>query len=387
MNNNTIKYPAEDLYFLNNINGIGTKTMFQLVELLQQMHCENIWEDLDLDSLGDMIKPKAFANLKSDYGKGRAYHYEQYERLIRSGYSYIPYYSDSYPDKMKELVDAPFSLYVKGKMPDPNIPTVAIIGARQCSEYGKQVATHFGKELGYAGVQVISGMARGVDGYSQKGALQAGGTAFAVLGCGVNVCYPAENKDIYLEIPRKGGIISEYSMGTKPESRLFPARNRIISGFADLVLVVEARRRSGTYITVTQALEQGREVYAVPGRITDELSNGCNNLIKEGAGMATCVNDLIEAINYYWKDGWGALGAKENLNTEEEDASLGLHDDNQEKFGEEYLLTFMDMTPVSVDELLERTGNKFTLQELTLMLIKLQISGKVDSIGNFYYRI
>ena len=143
---------------------------------------------------------------------------------------------------------------------------------------------------------MVSGLARGIDGISQEAALDCGGRTYAVLGCGVDVCYPAENGRLFDRIPARGGIVSEYPPGTLPQARLFPPRNRIISGLSDLILVVEAREKSGTLITVDMALEQGREVFAIPGRVTDALSSGCNTLIRQGAGVAISPSALLEGL-------------------------------------------------------------------------------------------
>ena len=178
-------------------------------------------------------------------------------------------------------------------MPCENIPSVAIIGARECSSYGEYIASELGKSLGAQGIQVISGMAKGIDGISQWAALEAGGVSYGVLGCGVDVCYPKSNHVLYEELLLKGGILSTYPPGTKPQAKLFPPRNRIVSGLSDVLVVIEARQRSGTSITVEMALEQGREIYAVPGRITDRLSDGCNKLIKEGAHVFLSPEDFL----------------------------------------------------------------------------------------------
>lgn len=201
-----------------------------------------------------------------------------------------------YPGRLRRIPDPPKCLYVKGRLPDDNRPSVAMIGARDCSAYGRSVALWLGKRLGEAGVQVISGMARGIDGIGQEAALDAGGSSFGVLGCGVDICYPAQNRRLYEKLCAAGGILSEYEPGTPPKSWNFPPRNRIVSGLADIVVVVEARVKSGTFITVDMALEQGKEVYVVPGRITDSLSTGCNQLIKMGAGILLDVEEFLEEL-------------------------------------------------------------------------------------------
>lgn len=203
-----------------------------------------------------------------------------------------------FPERLRGIQGGPKSLYYLGELPSEYYPAVAIIGARDCSEYGKYIAMEMGKILGKNEIQVISGMARGVDGIAQKAALEAGGASFAVLGSGVDVCYPAGNRDLYERLKTQGGILSEYEPGTRALARNFPPRNRIVSGLADAVVVVEARLKSGTLITVDMALEQGREVYAVPGRVTDRLSDGCNKLIKLGACP---VLDYEEFVGEVWE--------------------------------------------------------------------------------------
>lgn len=203
-----------------------------------------------------------------------------------------------YPRRLLEIPQAPKQLYVRGKLPEEGVPSVAVIGARDCSYYGQEVAKRLGKLFGENGIQVISGMARGIDGIGQQAALQAGGSSFAVLGCGADICYPRQNQDLYDRLCKQGGVISEYEWGTPPRAGYFPPRNRIVSGLADAVIVVEARKKSGTLITVDMALEQGKEVYAVPGRLVDDLSSGCNYLIKNGAGILLDMEEFMEEL---WK--------------------------------------------------------------------------------------
>ena len=216
------------------------------------------------------------------------------EELAQAGISFVSALEEGFPDKLREIPDPPFGIYYKGKMPGETEPAAAIIGARLASGYGREQARRFGRQISARGIAVISGMARGIDGIAQKAALDAGGKSYAVLGCGVDICYPEENRELYERLQQQGGVLSEYPPGMQPIAKLFPPRNRIISGLSDLVLVIEARKRSGTLITVDMALEQGREVYALPGRVSDALSDGCNRLIRQGAGPATCPQDILE---------------------------------------------------------------------------------------------
>lgn len=219
---------------------------------------------------------------------------EEYERLVKRKIQLVPFTHPSYPERLGRIADAPYALYLEGTLPREDIPAVAVIGARQYSEYGRIMAQRCGRELAAEGINVVSGMARGIDGICQESVLEAGGKTYAVLGCGTNVCYPYENRNIYIGIKQTGGIISEYPPDTQPKPQLFPPRNRIISGLSDVVLIVEAREKSGTLITADMALEQGKEVYVIPGRVTDLLSEGCIRLSKQGAGIMTSVREMLE---------------------------------------------------------------------------------------------
>ena len=209
---------------------------------------------------------------------------------------YIRRNSDYFPLRFEGLSDVPKGLYCIGSLPDDNIPSVAVVGARSCSSYGRKTAFALGKFLAEHGVQVVSGMAMGIDSSAQEGALAAGGKTFAVLGCGVDICYPRTSYAIYDALAVRGGIIAEVEPGTKPLGYNFPRRNRIISALSDIVIVVEAREKSGSLITVDCALEQGRTVYAVPGRIGDRLSDGCNYLIAQGAGILWSFEAVMEEL-------------------------------------------------------------------------------------------
>lgn len=216
------------------------------------------------------------------------------EELEKAGIRFSCILEQGFPEKLRQIPDPPFGIYYRGGLPENGRPAAAVIGARLASGYGRDQARRFSQKIASRGIIVISGMARGIDGIAQRAALDEGGKSFAVLGCGVDICYPDENRDLYDRLLQEGGVISEYPPGTFPKAGLFPQRNRIISGLADLVLVIEARKKSGTLITVDMALEQGREVFALPGRVCDSLSDGCNRLIRQGAAPATCPEDILE---------------------------------------------------------------------------------------------
>lgn len=201
---------------------------------------------------------------------------------------------ENYPKILKEIYDPPISLYIKGNKNILNNTSVAIIGCRQASQYGIKVAKYFGYNLAKNEVNVVSGLAKGIDSYAHIGSICANGKTIAVIGNGIDTIYPKENINIANKILEKGGtIISEYPLGTKPEKMNFPARNRIISGISKSVIVVEAKEKSGTLLTVDFALEQGRDVYVVPGNINSINSIGTNELLKQGAKIITCYKDII----------------------------------------------------------------------------------------------
>lgn len=221
-----------------------------------------------------------------------------WEFLSKKNINYTYIKAADFPKKLTDIPDKPFGIFYKGELPQSDIPAVAIIGARKCSQYGRIMAEYFSKELALSGINIISGMALGIDGISQSTAIKAGGKSYGVLGCGVEVIYPKENQDLYEGLIQNGGVISEYPPMMQPNPVLFPPRNRIISAFSDAVLVVEAREKSGTLITVDMALEQGKDVYAVPGRCSDSLSIGCNKLLRQGAGAAVTVEDFIADMGW-----------------------------------------------------------------------------------------
>ena len=248
-----------------------------------------------------------------------------------------------------------------------NVLSVAIVGARCCSEYGRAFAGEIAEALAAEGVIILSGMARGVDSAGHAGALRAGGETYAVLGCGVDVCYPPENAGLYEEIQNAGGLISEYAPGTPPFGAFFPARNRILSGMSDIVVVIEARERSGSLITADFAMEQGKDVYALPGRVTDRLSGGCNRLIKQGAGLVLSVEDFLKDLQIEAKSRRKVENFKKNL---------------LEK-PEMVVYSGLDFEPRSLDEIMKRTG--MMLSEVSGALIGLQQKGKIKEVFKNYY--
>lgn len=320
--------------------------------------------------------------------------YEAYESMERDNIAFIPYYHPDYPKRLLQIPDSPFGIYVKGRMLKDSERSVAIVGARNCSAYGRYVADAFARELAKEGVAVISGMAKGIDGVAQNGALAAGGRTYAVLGCGVDICYPSSHEKLYEEICRTGGVLSTYPPKTAPTPKHFPPRNRIISGLSDAVLVVEARQKSGTLITVDMALEQGREVYVVPGRITDRLSDGCNRLLLQGAGMALSPAQMIKELS---ETVWRSCPQGETQK-EADSCVKGVAAGNTEtgitaaekcSGQEKALLSLLDFYPISMEQIYIMAQNEkllcgLKLPQLMELLLKLIARDMVADEGGYY---
>lgn len=293
----------------------------------------------------------------------------EYEALLKSGVSMIGMEDPEYPEGLKMIKDPPWCLFVRGKLPTERRPRVAVVGARECSDYGRAMAKTIGRVLAENGVQVISGMARGIDSYAHEGALMSGGDTYAVLGCGVDICYPASSRKLYEEIPKMGGVLSEFSPDEEPRPALFPVRNRIISGISDAVIVVEARKRSGSLITADLALSQGKDIYALPGRITDSLSSGTNRLISQGATPIVSMEDLLKNLKLAFAPFYKEEKKAEPALPEKEAAVYGKLTESAKK----------------LEELLKETGLK--IPELTESLLRLTAAGLCEeSFKNCYRR-
>ena len=368
---------------LYQVPGFGAKTARMLYEqagggrVAYELH-ENELKELGVTraKIDNLIRYRVSHDPVSDYNS-----------MEKKGIYFVPYFDPGFPGKLVDIPDPPFGIYYSGKLPDQDRPSIAVIGARMCSEYGRFVAREFGKDLAVEGIQVISGMARGVDGISQKAALEAGGASYAVLGCGVDICYPEENGSLYRSLLTNGGVISEYNPGTLPQASYFPPRNRIISGLADAVLVVEARSRSGTLITVDMALEQGREVFAVPGRICDRLSDGCLTLIRQGA---TAVSSASEILEYLYGTTSCGTATPSGETADPDDAHFAKYSrtDNSDPL-KRLILDHLDLNPISVSDLagiICREGNDYPVTDIINSLMELCISGDATQIGGQFGR-
>lgn len=292
----------------------------------------------------------------------------EYDGLVKKRIRLVTCFDPEYPKKLADIPDKPYALYVKGNLPDAQLFSTAVVGARNCSRYGEKYAYEFAEFLSGHGVQIISGLARGIDGISQRGALMGQGKTFAVLGSGADVCYPRENIGLYGDILEMGGgILSEYPPGTPPRPYHFPKRNRIISGLSDLVLVMEAREKSGSLITADMALEQGRDVYALPGPVDSALSRGCHQLIRQGAGILISPEILLEEL--------GIPGG--NLQEKKTEAKKMLES------MENMVYSSVVLYPRNIGQIMDESG--LSAQEVLETLVSLEIKGYIKEISKNYY--
>jgi DNA processing protein len=299
-----------------------------------------------------LIRPPQNRRWSSHLRSFDANAYEQ--RLAARGFRFLPRTAAAFPALLRAIHDPPPGLFLRGAGDIGLLSraAVAVVGARACSGYGASVARSLGRELTQAGLLVVSGMARGIDAEAHRGALEAGGPTIAVLGCGIDRDYPAAHAELARRIAATGLLVSEYAPGVEPAPWRFPARNRIVAGLCAATAVVEARERSGALITADLALEEGREVFTVPGEISSSLSAGTNALLKLGAIPLTAASDVL--------------------------ASFGI-EETPAPAGRDALL---DLLPATADELVRRTGR--VAAEIAQALVELELAGAVAAHEGIY---
>lgn len=288
------------------------------------------------------------------------------DKIERQGISFFTWEDPNYPALLQEVYNPPPVIYVRGELRPQDDWAVAIVGTRKATLYGKQVAERFSADLAANHITVVSGLARGIDSVAHRAALDAGGRTIAVLGCGLDRIYPAENRQLAHDIIKNGALISEYAIGTPADARNFPPRNRIISGLSLGVLIVEAGVRSGALITVDFAVEQGREVFAVPGNILSKSSEGCNRLIHDGAKMVLGVEDILEELNL-------------SMIAQQTEARVVLPQNETEA----RLLEMISQLPTHMDELCRQSD--LPIQEVSSTLALMELKGIVRQVGGMNY--
>lgn len=296
---------------------------------------------------------------------------EQYEAADKRGISFVCQEETAFPKRLCELPDMPYGLFYRGSLPKEGVPSVAIVGAREASLEGRQLAEQFGYELAENGIQVISGMARGVDIAAQKGALKAVcGSTFGVLGTGVDICYPAQHIETYMLLQENGGVLSEFPLQTPALPYHFPLRNRIISGLSDGILVVEAKKGSGSLITAELGLEQGKEIFVVPGSIANPRYEGGNGLLKNGAALVTEVRDIL--------DGMGLFFDRDVIERKKKSQDML-------ETAEKIVYAILSLEPVHLSEIVEKTG--LELSTVMESVLSLQMKQLAQAVGNQYFAI
>jgi DNA processing protein len=358
---------SDDLRFwvgFSKVPGIGPARLRALLDYYGQI--ELAWQanpselraiGLDRRSVENLYKVRNSLDLEAELKK-----------LEKLGASVLTWESQDYPRLLKNIADPPPVLYVRGRLKPEDEWALAVVGTRRATNYGKECTSLLVNDLAKNGITVVSGLAYGIDTEAHKAAVHAGGRTIAVLGCGVDIIYPAENRKLAQAIIENGAIISDYPLGTNPESRNFPPRNRIISGLSLGVLVVEGAIQSGARITANYALEQGREVFAVPGTILRRSSAGPNYLIQNGAKLVTQVNDILEELNL-------------TMIAHQAEARAIMPDNEVEAV----LLAQLSAEPVHVDDLGQATG--LSAPEIASTLTMLELKGMVRQVEGMNYVI
>lgn len=289
---------------------------------------------------------------------------KQMEVIDKLDVKILTFIDDEYPENLKNLQDSPPLLYVRGDLKTEDNNAIAIVGSRRATVYGKLVAERFASEFARAGVTVVSGMARGIDSSAHKSTLKNGGRTIAVFGCGIERIYPPENKELMHEIIRNGACVSEFPIGTLPLAGNFPTRNRIISGLSRAVVVIEATMHSGTFSTVEWALEQAKDVFAVPGNVTSPMSMGTNKLILDGAKPVTAASDVLDF-----------LGIHPGL--EERVKQINLSGDEKKVFES------LSYDPIQIDELSENLH--IQVSKVSAILLTLELKEIVRQLPGRYF--
>jgi DNA processing protein len=294
------------------------------------------------------------------------------EKLKRYNVKVLVYEDHLYPARLRQIYDYPPVLYVRGSLPAEDEPCLAIVGTRRPTIYGRQVTEEIVTDLARSKITIVSGLARGIDSVAHRAALDAGGKTIAVFGSGLDIVYPGENTKLAQAIMEHGALVSEYPLGVKPRPENFPLRNRIMSGLSLGVLVVEAGERSGALITAHQAVEQNREVFAIPGSILSPASQGTNRLIQEGAKLVCDYTDILEELNLTIVVQQAAI---KEFSTAEQSAS--------ECSVESAVLKQLTSEPSHIDEICRRSG--LTMPEVSSTLAVLEIKGLARQVGNMNY--
>jgi DNA processing protein len=345
------------------IPGIGAARIARLIEAFGSLSAA--WE-ADLGAFRDAgINEKAAKALIER--RSRIDLDREWNRLSKDNVSLLTLIDDSYPSLLREIPNPPPVLYIKGDIQQADESAIGVVGTRRMTRYGGEMARRLSSGLAAAGVTIVSGLARGIDGIAHREALDAGGRTLAVLGCGVDRIYPPEHKRLAAEVIESGALISQFPLGTDPDAHNFPERNRLISGMSLGVLVVEAPIKSGALITSSYAADQGRTVFAVPGSALSSASDGPHQLLRDGAVLAATVDDVLQELN---------LERRQVVMENRRMLPDATGDEQQ-------ILQSLDGDPRHIDEIAIDTG--ISISQLSALLLQMQLKGLVREVGGQHY--
>jgi len=356
---------VREILALYQIQGLGYVSILKIMQ-----HFKSLNELLDSNETktDELISKKHLIQIKKNIIELDKFAQKQLEQAEKLGVRIISYYDKEYPNLLKEIYDAPPLLFIKGNFSILNDKTLAIVGTRLASDYGLKTAGYFAGGLAENGVTVVSGMARGIDSAAHKSAIEAGGSTIAVVGCGLDIVYPPENKNLKSRIEEHGVMVSELPFGTEPLAHNFPRRNRIISGLSYGTIVIEAGMKSGALITAQTSIDQGREVFAVPGSIYNKRTKGTHYLIRQGAVLVEDVSQVFIEI-----PGW--VQSKQSFTEEEIRGSLS------EK--EKALWDVMNYEPMHIDSITETTGTN--ISNALTVLLSMELKGYVKQLSGMMF--
>ncbi len=346
----------EDWLLLASVPGIGPKRFSTLIHRFGSPQRVFSATPAELSAIPDMDR-RVISSIRQ--GGNRRWAQEQVAKMEAKGVHLLTISSEDYPSLLRQIFDPPPLLFLRGELTKEDSSALAIVGSRLATVYGRLVTERLAFQLAKRGITIVSGLARGIDSAAHQGALKAGGRTLAVLGCGVDVIYPPENKGLMEQIMARGAVISEFPLGTPPEPGNFPQRNRLISGLSLGVIVVEASERSGALITAQCALDQGREVFAIPGNINVRTSKGTNKLIKEGAKLVAGIEDILEELGM-------ASGPSD-------------YSPPQLEGDEATVFELLSSEPVHVDRIIRQTG--YSSSRVLSLLLSLELKGLVRQLS------
>lgn len=358
-------------YWFVNIPNIGNYARVKLMEIYG--HPARIYE-CNYQDVEEYITRRQWES----FDRSRDYRSQEegLRKLAQAGVTFHHWEEKDYPSRFRNLYDPPYGFYLKGRLPEESMPAVAIVGSRKATPYGKKMAEQYAREFAENGLCIISGMAAGIDTQAHKGALMAEGNTLGILGGGIDSMYPKSNWNLYLDMYQSAGILSEYNLGVANLAGLFPMRNRLISALSDVILVVEAGLKSGSLITADQGMEQGKDIFAIPGRLTDPMSVGCNHLIAQGAFITESPGDILECLHDRY-----ALGSEEEEGKDAmKQAKIPLNLDSKEQTVYELL----DINqPLGFEKILQLSGS--TLHELQHILLQLEMKSLILQVEQNMY--